>query len=156
MYSKTGVVGVGNILLADDGLGVHLVRRMADHPRLPPSVRCIDGGTAAFESLYACEECDRLIVVDAVNAGGKPGAIYNMSVDAWRGTKRRSAHDFSLMDALLLTPGPGKPQTHIRVIGMEPADISPGLEMSGSVKERFRELMDRVLDEVIGKGRYPL
>ncbi len=146
-------MGVGNILLTDDGLGVHLVNQIAHHPGLPASVRCIDGGTAAFEALYACEDCNRLILVDAVNAGGQPGAIYNMSVETWRGAKRRSAHQFSLLDALFMASGPGKSEIHIRVIGMEPADISPGLDMSHQVKERFPELMECILDEVNREAR---
>jgi hydrogenase maturation protease len=153
VYSETAVIGVGNILMRDDGLGVHLVRELARHPLLGKSVRCIDGGTAPFEALYACGGCNHLVVVDAVNAGGKPGMIYKMTVEQWRAYKGISLHDTSLLDAVYLSPMFPVDQISVDIIGMEPGDISPGLELSFDVRERFKDLVKCVLDEVKRKGK---
>ena len=102
MYSKIAVVGVGNILMRDDGLGVHLVKEMVKYSLLPKSVRCIDGGTTSFEALYACGNCNHIIVVDAVKAGGKPGTIYKMNIEKWRGLQGISLHHTCL---LYICPG---------------------------------------------------
>lgn len=152
VYSKTAVIGVGNILMRDDGLGVHLVKEITGHSLLPGSVRCIDGGTAPFEALYACGDCNNLVVVDAVKAGGKPGMIYKMTVEQWRGFRGISLHDACLPDALSLSRMFHGAQISVDIIGMEPGDISPGLGLSRALRERFKDLVDCVLDEVSSKG----
>ena len=152
VYSKIVIIGVGNILMRDDGLGVHLVRELAGHSRLPGFARCIDGGTAPFEALYACGDFTRLIVADAVKAGGKPGMIYKMTVEQWRGFKGISLHHTCLLDAVYISRMFPGAQTPVDIIGMEPGDISPGLELSFAVRERFKDLVTCVLDEVKRKG----
>jgi hydrogenase maturation protease len=152
VYSKTAVIGVGNILMRDDGLGVHLVKEITGHSLLPGSVRCIDGGTAPFEALYACGDCNNLVVVDAVKAGGKPGMIYKMTVEQWRGFKGISLHHTCLPDAVYMSRMFPGAQIPVDIIGMEPGDISPGLELSHAVRERFNDLVTCVLNEVKLKG----
>lgn len=155
MYSKPAVVGIGNILLGDDGLGVHVVEELVKHSLLPASVRCIDGGTAAFETLYACGDCDHIIVVDAVAAGGKPGTVYKMDIEKWRGFKGVSLHDTCLLDAVYMSRVFRGSPIGVTVIGMEPGDISPGLGLSHAVKERFEDLVRCVLAEVAPPGERP-
>ncbi|MCP4219008.1 MAG: hydrogenase maturation protease [bacterium] len=149
MYSKTAVIGIGNILMRDDGLGVHLIDQLSRHPGLPASVRCIDGGTAPFEAMYACGDSNRFIVADAVAAGGEPGMIYNMTVQQWRTCKSITMHDLSLPDALFMSPGAGTDGFSVQIVGMEPAEISAGLELSQAVKKKFPDFIVRVLQEVV-------
>jgi hydrogenase maturation protease len=148
VYSKLAVVGVGNILMHDDGLGVRLVEEIVKHSLLPESVRCIDGGTASFRTLDACGDCNHIIVVDAVAAGGKPGTVYKMGIEKWHGLKGISLHDAGLLDAVYMSQMFQGDRIRVTVIGMEPGDISPGLGLSHAVKERFKDLIKCVLDEV--------
>ena len=145
--SKTAVIGVGNILMRDDGVGVHVVRELErGHHR--NGVRYIDGGTAAFGALDEARDCDVLIIVDAVKAGGEPGTVYRMDLDEWRTGGGVSLHDVGLLDAISTAKMVEGRDLSVSVIGIEPEEISPGLELSISVRERFEKLMDCVLEEI--------
>ncbi len=147
MYSRVAVVGIGNILMGDDGVGVHLVKEIAANPLLPEFVKCIDGGTASYEILYACGDCRGIIIVDAIKLGAETGTIYKMDIKHWRGSQRASLHDLCLLDAISTAQIMQGFQTPVKIIGIEPANISPGLELSPPVKERLGKLADYVLDE---------
>jgi hydrogenase maturation protease len=147
MCSKVVIVGIGNILLGDEGVGVHLVREIAGNPLLPKSVKCIDGGTASYDILYACGECRHIIILDAIKAGGKTGTIYKMDIEEWRRSQRASLHDICLLDAISTAQILRGFQIPVRIIGVDPGDISPGLELSPPVKKRIKELAAYVLAE---------
>jgi len=144
---KTAVVGVGNILMGDDGAGVYAVREI-EQQGTPDNVTCIDGGTAAFEALDAAEGCERIVVVDAVKAGGEPGTIYRLAFDEWHVTRGVSLHDLQLMDAISITEFLEQRNIDVTVIGIEPERISLGLELSEAVKGRFQDLVNAVLKEI--------
>jgi Ni,Fe-hydrogenase maturation factor len=71
---KTAIIGIGNLILRDEGLGVHVVRQLEDR-ELSPGVELIDGGTATTELLPVIHETERIIVIDALKAGAEPGTI---------------------------------------------------------------------------------
>ena len=77
---KTVILGVGNVLLSDEGIGVHVANELSTM-ELPPGVSVIEGGTDGFRLLNIITEADRLIVVDAVKGGAGPGSIYRFNVD---------------------------------------------------------------------------
>ena len=90
------IVGIGNVLLGDDGVGVHAARRLALHP--PPEVCVLDGGTDFLALLPHLEACDVAVVIDALDAGGPPGTIYRGTVgDLAAPEARRSLHEFGLL-----------------------------------------------------------
>ena len=144
---KTAVIGVGNILMGDDGVGVHAIRKLQQH-RLHDSISCIDGGTASFEALDACEDCEDIIVIDAVQAGGAPGTIYRMTLDEWQITRGISLHDVTLLDAISIAEAFTGRNIRVTVIGIEPDQITPGLELSEPVRKKLDELVDRVTEEL--------
>ena len=69
------VLGIGNLLMQDDGVGVHVIRHLQER-ELPPEVKLIDGGTYSYDLLEFIIEADTCIVVDAMHGGGEPGTIY--------------------------------------------------------------------------------
>lgn len=144
---KTAVVGVGNILMRDDGVGVYVVRQIEENGTAE-NVTCIDGGTAAFEALDAAEGCERIIVVDAVKAGGKPGTLYRLTFDEWHVSRGASLHDVQFMDAIAITELLEQRNIDVAVVGIEPEEISLGLELSEAVKGRFQDLVNAVLEEI--------
>jgi hydrogenase maturation protease len=144
---KTAIVGVGNILMRDDGIGV-LVAREVEKRGSPDGVRCIDGGTAAFGALDEAAGCERIIVVDAVKAGGTPGTIYRLTFDEWQVNRQASLHDVQFMDAIALAQALERREVAVTVIGIEPEEVSLGLELSTTVKRRFQDLVNAVLEEI--------
>ena len=73
------ILGIGNILLSDEGVGVHVANELAKMD-LPPDVTVVEGGTDGFRLLNIITEADRLIVIDAVRGGSEPGSIYRFDV----------------------------------------------------------------------------
>jgi hydrogenase maturation protease len=72
--AKTLVLGLGNILMADEGVGVHVLRRLETHP-LPPGVECLDGGTGGFILLEPMQSADRIVMIDAAADGNPVGTV---------------------------------------------------------------------------------
>lgn len=75
---KTLILGVGNLLMSDDGVGVHVVQRLAASRVLPDEVQAVDGGTCGLDLLQYFEGVDHLIVVDAANLNRPPGSIQRL------------------------------------------------------------------------------
>ena len=104
------VLGVGNTLLKDEGVGVRVVERVQRRYALPEHVRVVDGGTQGLWLMSTLQQADRLIVVDAVLGRGEPGTFYRLErEDLPRGLRaKQSAHDSDLVEALNLCSLPGR------------------------------------------------
>jgi hydrogenase maturation protease len=152
------VLGVGNILLRDEGVGVRAVEELQRRYGFPDNVSVVDGGTQGLWLLSTLQECDHLIVLDAVMGKSEPGAIYRLTGDDLpKGLRaKQSAHDSDLVECLnlckLIEVGP---QTCV-VLGVQPADIQPfGLELTERVAGSIESLLDRALDELKALGVTP-
>jgi hydrogenase maturation protease len=148
---RTVVVGFGNLLMGDDGVGVHVVRALAGRA-LPAGVEVQDGGVASLEVLGSLRDAARVVIVDALTGGGEPGAVYRLmpadlgQVSAAPGL---SLHDFSLPQALALLEKTG-PLPPIVIYGVEPASMATGLELSPPVAAAARRVADLIAAEVGG------
>ncbi|MBI5639469.1 MAG: hydrogenase maturation protease [Nitrospirae bacterium] len=117
---STLVLGVGNLLRRDDGIGIHVIREL-ERAGLPESVRILDGGTAGLDLVTYLEGIDRLIIVDALIADGKPGDIRILTQEQTGEDYFLSGHLGRLGDMLDMTAVLGKrPETTI--VGIIPAD----------------------------------
>ena len=99
---RTLVLGLGNVLLQDEGVGVHVVERLRAEYAFPDDVIVLDGGTLGLDLLGRVEDSDRVVVVDAVKAGKTPGdlvRLVNAEIPAFLGTKV-SPHQIGLQDLL--------------------------------------------------------
>jgi hydrogenase maturation protease len=152
------VLGVGNILLRDEGVGVRVVEELQRRYTFSSNVRIVDGGTQGLWLLPTLQEADHLIVVDAVLGNGEPGTIYRLERDDLpKGLRaKQSAHDSDLVEALnlcsLLETGP----RDVVVVGIQPEDIQPyGLELTDKVRAKTEDLITRVLEELRSLGVEP-
>jgi hydrogenase maturation protease len=150
------ILGLGNILLSDEGFGVHISHSLQEK-RLPDNVEVIDGGTASFDVLLLEQNVEKLIVIDALRAGKKPGTIYKARIGAERQDILRetfcddtnlSLHQIGLIDALVAAKRLNCSPKEIVIIGVEPKRIDYGLELTDEVKKRVSEIIDIVLKEV--------
>ena len=120
MTDQITILGVGNILLRDEGVGVRVVEELKKRFIFPENVSLVDGGTQGLWLLATIQESDHLIVIDAVLGGGEPGSLYRLEkADLPKGLRfKQSAHDSDLVEALnlcaLLENGPKS----VVVIGM--------------------------------------
>ena len=145
---KTVVLGVGNELFRDEGVGVHAAR-ILQTKLLPSDVEVIDGGTSP-DIWSLIDGADKLIIVDAVRGGCEPGTIYRFTpqqIVADRGLIT-SVHQMGILENLsLMELVGGKPEETI-IIGVEPAELEPGLELSAKLQERMPKIIQTVLGEI--------
>ena len=142
------VLGAGNELMKDDGVGVHLVRALAQE-NLPPAVEIIEGGTL-LDCLTDGAPISKLVVVDAVSGGGEPGAIYRLTLEQVEAQTEdvSSVHQLGLIDSLKLSEIAGTKPKETVIVGIEPKEITWGLELSPEVRERLPEVIRLVLNEI--------
>lgn len=151
------VVGVGNILLKDEGVGVHVVRKL-EELALPNDVEVIDAGTAGLDILLLHEDVERLVVIDAVRAGNKAGTIYKAHLKAGemgkltqlfdrRANSKISLHQIGLIEALAAAEKLNCAPKEIVIIGVEPGEWDYGLELTGPVARSVPEVVKKVLEE---------
>ncbi|MDO8734344.1 MAG: HyaD/HybD family hydrogenase maturation endopeptidase [Elusimicrobiota bacterium] len=155
---KIAVVGFGNILMGDEGIGVHVVKELQNPStvyRLPSTVELIDGGTSALDVILSLKDIEKLVVIDAVKNGGIPGEIYkfhNFTPDFHRGQnsemQKTSLHDLNLVDALKIAEKLGAVPKEIVLIGVEPKEIEPKMELSEEIRNKIPEIIKTVLCEV--------
>ena len=142
----TLVLGLGNLLLGDDGVGVHAVQALQQEEPLPGIV-LLDVGTAVLEAASYLETAGRVIVVDAVRAGHEPGSIYRFNLkDALSSPTIASMHGFDLPRVMALTRR--KEPLEGIVIGMEPEIIDWSLELSTRLVSAFSRLLQAIRDEM--------
>jgi hydrogenase maturation protease len=144
------VLGVGNLLLHDEGIGVRVIEELQARYEFSANVEFFDGGTLGLRLLDPIANTDHLIVVDAVQNGEPPGTLYRLDADNLnkRVTFKNSLHQLDLVETLAYAEVLGnRPSTVI--VGIEPEDISPwGLELTDVVQSRMGEMCDRVLKEI--------
>ncbi len=136
-HMKTVVVlGVGNLLRQDEGVGVHAVRALASGP-CAEHAAMVDGGTAVFEALSDWKDIDKLVVIDALRAGKEPGSIARVSLRdvADRDAPALSLHEHGLLDQLGLLQQAGLRVGEIVIYGVEPGETGWGTELSQAVAE---------------------
>lgn len=146
--NKILLFGVGNVLLGDEGAGVHVVNRLREEG-LPEGVEAVDGGTAGLELLYLLEDVSKLVIVDCLDAGAEPGSIFRFRPDDIRVKNqiKISFHDLGLMEVLTLAETMGKlPETVI--FGIQPEKIDWDLSLSPAVRQKIPSLMELVTKEI--------
>jgi hydrogenase maturation protease len=141
------VAGLGNLLLRDDGVGVHAVRAL--QRGVPRGVRAVEVGTAVLDALHLVEWADRILAIDAMQAGGDPGTIYRFDVDGVAHTPiRTSLHEMDLVATLRFLTNGHRPE--ITVLGVEPETIAAGLDLSPNVQAALPRLVAAAQEIVAG------
>ena len=145
------VVGFGNLLLKDEGIGIHLIQSLQklsfeENGRL----MILDGGTCPDILCLLPEGVGKLIIVDAVKGGGKPGDIYRFTPNDFTFSKGifTSVHQIGLAESLKGLELIGVHPSEIIIIGVEPKEVDWGFEISPELKEIFPQVIDILVNEV--------
>jgi hydrogenase maturation protease len=124
------IAGLGNVLMRDDGAGVHVIREIMHHPIA--GTKAVEIGCAVFDSLHELEQAERILFVDAMEGGGSPGSVYLCDLSEIDNKPiKGSLHHLSVINAMEIFLQ-SKAST-VKLIGIEPEIIDYGLELSGSV-----------------------
>ncbi len=147
------ILGVGNLLKADDGVGVHVVRELQQR-RLPESVEVVDGGTSGAELIVFLEGKRKVIIVDAMRADAPAGSIFRVPLESLspRYSHPLSTHDLGLAE-LLYRCQDLHPRPEIIVYGIVPENTERiGTELSETVQTRIPTILTLLLKEATGQG----
>lgn len=144
------VLGLGNILLGDEGVGVRVVERLHEKYELPDEVQALDGGVRGLALLPYLEGVRRLLIVDAVAAGKEPGSLIRMEGDDVPAflSPKVSPHQEGLADLLIAARLTDLYPEEVVLWGVEPAVTETGLELSPPVAARVDDLVERVVEEL--------
>lgn len=154
MTAATAVLGVGNLALSDDGLGIHAVRRLGERYRLGPDVELVDGGTAGLALLPRLAGLERVVVVDAVDAGAEPGTLVRLEAGEWEQAlaRGRTVHSVGLADLLSTARLSDAWPERVVVHGAQPASTAIGAELTAPLAAALDALVDRVAGELSSWG----
>ncbi len=151
---KILILGVGNELLRDEGLGVHVARSLlAMNPSLPSHVDVLEAGTSLLDVLPRMPLYSRVIIVDAVSAGKRAGGIHRIeATDELTGSFESGAsvslHEMGVAEALRVGAMMGLKPKNLLVIGAEPERIEPGTELSPRLDRAARKIISMLLSEI--------
>jgi hydrogenase maturation protease len=143
------VLGIGNLLMQDDGVGVHVVRAL-EKLELPDEVEVVDGGTHSYDLVDFFSQADWCIVVDAMHAGGTPGMIYRAPFEEL-GLKPNpniaSLHEISFAEAMNMVRLEGY-DPKVIVYGVEPQTVALGLELTDCVAGKVPRLLELIQEDI--------
>jgi hydrogenase maturation protease len=145
--SRTVVIGVGNLVHTDDGLGIHAIQRLQGDARVPEDVALIDGGTFGLELLAYLENCSRLLLLDAVDVGQAPGTLVRMTGAELCGIPGgASVHQLGVADLLATLPLVSDIPRDIVLLGVQPSSTEWSAELSGPVAAVLGKLVDAAVE----------
>ncbi|MBE0426463.1 MAG: HyaD/HybD family hydrogenase maturation endopeptidase [Nitrospirae bacterium] len=146
---KIIILGIGNLLLSDEGVGVHVAHELMKMD-LPEEVSVVEGGTDGFRLIDIITEADRLIVIDAVKGDAAPGSIYRFDIDEVKNVSsgfKTSVHQIGILEVMHLSGLIGKtPRT--TVIGIEPKSIEMSMELSPEIRSKVPRIIELIKEEI--------
>lgn len=148
---KILVLGIGNLVMSDDGVGVKVVQRLQREYRFPPCVEVMDGGTLGLDLLPKLENIERLIIIDAVETGRKPGSCVRLTGEELPIVleTKLSPHQMGLKDLLAVSQLMGHSPREMVLIGVQPGSIEMDTELTPDVEVAVEVLMSNVLNELV-------
>ena len=153
----TVVIGLGNVVMSDDGLGVHAVRRLRERYEIRGEVESVEGGTAGLLLLPLLADARRVIVVDAIDTGAAPGTLVRLDGEDWSSAfaVRMTPHDVGLADLLGAAQLSGMWPQRLVLHGVQPSSTTIGTELSAPVAAAIDSLVDQVAEE-LGRWGIPI
>ncbi|MCX7923880.1 MAG: HyaD/HybD family hydrogenase maturation endopeptidase [Clostridia bacterium] len=146
--ADTVILGIGNILLRDDGVGVHVVKAL-ENQNLPSTIELVDGGTSTLDTLSYFLDYKKIIVIDSLKAGYEPGTIYKINPEDIKSYKKEnlSIHDVQILDVVKMANMIGS-FPEVVIFGIEPKEIRFDLEMTDLIKSKIPDVIRHVKKEL--------
>ncbi|MBI2091437.1 MAG: hydrogenase maturation protease [Deltaproteobacteria bacterium] len=160
---KTAIIGIGNKLMGDEGIGVHAIEHLRNSPSPPPlshqgrgnnvKVDLVDGGTGGIALLHILEKYEHAIIIDAADFGGEKGEICHFDIDSKQiilkpDSDQISLHSMSLAGIIKLANQLDIKLPKITIIAVQPEKIAPQMELSSSCKSSIMGI-EKMIKEII-------
>lgn len=148
IIKDTVIIGIGNILLQDDGVGVHVIKQL-ENEKLPSTIELVDGGTSTLDTLGLFLDYNKVIVVDCLRAGLEPGTIYKIKPEDIINYKKEnlSIHDVQILDVVKMANMLNK-YPEVVIFGIEPEKIVVDLEMTKIMVSKIPEIILNIKKEL--------
>ncbi|MBK1674532.1 hydrogenase expression/formation protein [Ectothiorhodospira shaposhnikovii] len=149
MTPKVLLLGIGNLLWADEGFGVRCVELLNQRYRFPANVRLMDGGTQGIYLVQHVQEADCLVVFDAIDYGLEPGTlkqVYDDEVPKFMGAKKMSLHQTGFQEVLAMAELTGSYPRELLLIGVQPEELD---DFGGSLRPCVRDQLEPALEHAL-------
>ncbi len=148
--SGTIILGLGNYLMQDEGVGVHLARTLSESYQFSPEIMVIDGGTMGLDLMPYFEANDRVLIIDAMDADKPPGTVMTLQNDSILAQLRTklSLHHLGLSDVLGTIKLLDMEPSQIFLLGIQPAQISMGVELSETIQAKLPVINAFILEKL--------
>lgn len=145
---EIAIIGIGNILLKDDGVGVHTIKQL-ENEDFPSTIELVDGGTSTLDMLSYFLDFKKIIVVDCLRAEYEPGTIYKIKPEDISSFKKESLsiHDVQILDVVKMANMLGK-HPSVTIFGIEPKEINFDTEMTDCMKMKIPEVIKLIKKEL--------
>ena len=144
------ILGIGNILLRDEGVGVRVIETLQQQ-KTPDTIDLVDGGTSGADLIDILADRRKVIIVDAVDAGKLPGTIIRFEEGDLENitNSAMSLHELGIAETLKMTAKLNCQPKEVIFFGIQPKDISPGLELSAEISEIIPIVAEKALKEAL-------
>lgn len=144
------VLGIGNIIVQDEGFGVTVVEELQKEYDFPDNVQVIDGGTLGAELMYFIEGTKKLIVIDAINGGAEPGTFFRFADDEVQAyfQDKVSMHELGVQDVLAALQVTGKPVESVVIMGAQPYSLGAGVGLTEPMASLVGKAKELVLQQL--------
>jgi hydrogenase maturation protease len=147
---KTLILGVGNLLMSDEGIGVHIIQHLVSEYHFPEDVQVLDGGTLGTDLLYYLEGVENLLLIDAVEARREPGSLIRLEDDevpAFMSIKI-SPHQMGVPDMLAVAKLKDVYPKRLVLLGIQPERVEIGLDLSPLIAGKLDVIIEKVLAQL--------
>ncbi|MFZ0034106.1 MAG: HyaD/HybD family hydrogenase maturation endopeptidase [Sedimentisphaerales bacterium] len=145
------VIGLGNVLLSDEGIGVHLVRRLSSQQDKFPPVEFIDAGSGGISILHLIANRKKTVIIDCAKMGAKPGTIRRFTSDEVQSIKKLSnysLHEVDILQVINLSKQLGECPHEVVFFGIEPEVVGSGMELSKTLAGKLEHYVSIVCREL--------
>jgi len=150
--AKTLVIGIGNILMKDEGIGIHVINSLiSNEAHKKYNVEIIDGGTTGLGILEYMRDKGKVIIIDAIDLGSPPGTLFRFGYADTPGYKQAtkySIHQVDIIDTIDILHNVYHHYPEIIIIGMQPYEIEIEMQLSENARPKLSELVNLVIKEL--------
>jgi len=153
---KTLIFGAGNLLLSDEGFGVHCIRHLEENYIFPDNVELYDGGTLGIMVTHKFEEAEQIYILDVIEGEGAPGELRRFEKEDImldRIPVKLSPHQIGIQETLLMSELRGFCPEKVTLLGVLPVSLDASDQLSPLVKSRLSDVAGIIIDELAGQGQ---
>lgn len=146
--AENTVLGVGNVILSDEGFGVRVVEYLQKNFTLPDNVALIDGGTLGVELTHFITGTRRLLIIDSIDGGAEPGKTFHLQDEEIKAhfAQKISAHEVGIQDVLTMLELTDKKIPHVELIGAQPFSLEAGVELTEPMSKLVPLFADKAVE----------